>query len=53
MPLHPDFVKILRNMQKKYGKERGRRIYYSWLNKHGYDDTKAFPRKKKVKKKKH
>ena len=39
MPKHKDFQKIYNNMLKQYGK-RGKQVYYAWVNKHGYDDTK-------------
>jgi hypothetical protein len=31
-------------MIDKYGPEKGKQVYYAWLNKHGYDDTKPFPK---------
>lgn len=46
MPLHPDFKKILDRMIKQYGAEKGKKVFYSWLNSKGYDDTKPFPGKK-------
>lgn len=39
MPRHPDFEKIYQRFLKNYG-ERGEEVYYSWLRKLGYDDTK-------------
>ena len=48
MPLHPDFHKILNNYVKQYGAKKGKSVFYAWLNKHGYDDTKPFPGKKKM-----
>lgn len=35
-------------MVQEYGKEKGKEVYYSWLNKHGYDDTKPMPEKKSI-----
>ena len=51
MPKHPDFVKIYKRFIKQYGAEKGKEQYYKWLNKKGYDDTKAFPKKKESKEK--
>lgn len=39
MPRHPDFEKIYQHFLKNYG-ERGEEVYYRWLKKLGYDDTK-------------
>src|SRR5207245_2775852 len=33
-------------MISQYGKEKGTSVYYAYVNKHGYDDTKPFPGKK-------
>ena len=33
MPLTKDGKKVLAQMQKKYGKERGKRIFYASINK--------------------
>ena len=47
-PRHPDFEKIYRQFMKRYcGSEdneceRGKRVYYAWLNKMGLDDTKPY-----------
>ena len=47
-PRHPDFEKIYRQFMKRYcGSpyeecEKGKRVYYAWLNKHGLDDTKPY-----------
>ncbi len=49
MPKHPDFVKIYGRFVKQYGKERGGSLYFAWLNKRGYDDTKPLPGKKEKK----
>lgn len=40
MPMHEDFKRILQNMRDHYGEERGTSVFYAWLNKHDYDDTK-------------
>jgi len=48
MPRHPDFEKIYRAFMKRYcGSpdnecEKGKRVYYAWLNKMGLDDTKPY-----------
>jgi len=48
MPMHPDFVKIYRAFMKRYcGSpdvecEKGRQIYYAWLNAMGLNDTKPY-----------
>lgn len=47
MPKHPDFEKILNQFAKRYGKERGEKFYYSWLNKMQLDDTKPYGTQKK------
>lgn len=41
MPMHKDFRKILNNMIKQYGKEKGTQVFWAWVNKHGYDETKS------------
>lgn len=43
MPMHPDYVKIHKRFISQYGPEKGKSFYYAWLNKKGYDDSKAFP----------
>jgi len=48
MPKHPDFIKIHARFVKQYGK-KGDSLYYAWLNKKGYDDTKPFPKGKEKK----
>jgi len=40
-PIHPDFQRILRMFIQQYGEDKGRRLYYAWLNKYGLDDTKS------------
>ena len=49
MPKHPDFVKIYNRFVKQYGKEKGKNLYFAWLKKKGYDDTKSFPKGKEKK----
>jgi len=46
MPLHPDFQKIYENMVKQYGEEKGKSVFYAWLNKHGHDETKRMKERK-------
>ena len=47
-PRHTDFEKIYRQFMKRYcGSpdkecEKGKSIYYAWLNAHGLDDTKPY-----------
>lgn len=48
MPKHPDFVKIYNRFKKQY-KSKGESLYYAWLEKKGYDDTKPFPKGKEKK----
>jgi len=40
--MHPDFAAIYRKFIKQYGKEKGKKYYYAWLNKHNLDDTKPY-----------
>ena len=48
MPRHPDFERIYRAFMKRYcGSpdkecEKGKQVYYAWLNKLGLDDTKPY-----------
>ena len=49
MPKHPDFIKIYTRFVKQYGKEKGDSLYFAWLSKKGYDDTKPFPKSKEKK----
>ncbi len=46
MPKHPDFVKIHGRFIEQFGEVRGEKLYFAWLNKHNYDDTKPFPKSK-------
>lgn len=48
-PKHPDFTKIHSQFVKRYGKDRGERFYYAWLNKMGLDDTKPYAQKESFK----
>lgn len=43
MPKNKDFQKVYNRFIKQYGKEKGEKLYYAWVNKHNYDDTKPFP----------
>lgn len=47
MPKNKDFKKIYDRFVKAHGKKKGSEMYYAWLNKKGYDDTKPFPKKEK------
>ena len=49
MPKHADFQKIYNRFIKQYGEKKGKSLYYAWINKKGYDDTKPFPKKKEKK----
>jgi len=44
MPKHPDFTKVYNNMIKKYGKKKGKEVYFSWLNKNNLNDTRPMPK---------
>jgi hypothetical protein len=50
MPLTKSGKKVLRRMQKEYGKEKGREVFYASINKHKKGSEK-WHRKKKHKKK--
>ena len=41
MPMHPDFKKILESFKEEYGEEKGERIFWAWVRKHGYDETRS------------
>lgn len=43
MPLNDDFQKILNSFTKRYGSEKGKTLFYSWVNKHDLDETKPMP----------
>jgi hypothetical protein len=47
-PMHSDFQRVKDKMVSQYGEKKGTQVYYAWVNKHGYDDTKAFPKKECV-----
>lgn len=47
MPKHSDFQKVYDRFLKQYGSEKGEKLYYSWANKHKYDDSKPMPNKSK------
>ena len=50
MPRHPDFQKIYKKYIATYKtEEKGRTLYYAWLNKKGYSEEKPFPGKDKKK----
>ncbi len=49
MPKHPDFLKIYKRFIKQYGPDKGKSLYFAWLNKKGYDDTRPFPKGKEKK----
>lgn len=49
MPKHQDFQKIFNRFVKQYGSDKGESLYFEWLNKKGYDDTKPFPGKSEKK----
>jgi len=51
MPMHSDFEQVRREMRDQYGKEKGDRIFYSWINRYGYDDTKPISSQRKKPKK--
>jgi len=51
MPKHKDFQKIYKRFTSQYGKEKGKELYFAWLNKKGLDDTKPFPKGKEKKEK--
>ncbi len=51
MPKHPDFIKIHRRFIKQYDEKKGEDLYFAFIKKKGYDDTKPFPRSKEKKEK--
>ncbi len=51
MPKHPDFEKIYKRFINSYGEKKGNELYYAWLNKKGFDDTKPYPKGKEKKEK--
>jgi hypothetical protein len=48
MPLTPKGRKILRNMQKEYGTERGKAVFYASRNKGIIKGVEAEPRKQRA-----
>jgi hypothetical protein len=46
-PLHADFQKVKSGMISQYGKDKGTQVFWAWVNKHGYDETKPLPKKTK------
>ena len=49
MAIHSDFSKIHARFDKQYGSEKGNKLYSTWLEKKGYNDTISFPRGKEIK----
>ena len=49
MPKHKDFQKIYNRFVKQYGEEKGASMYFAFIKKKGYDDTKPFPGSKEKK----
>ena len=47
MPIHSDWKDMYNNIVKQYGLKKGKQVFYSYMNKHGYDETKPRPGKKK------
>lgn len=43
MPMHESFKKILDNMIKQYGEKNGEKVFWGFINKNKYDETKPFP----------
>jgi len=54
MPRHDDFEKVYQQFVDRYGEEKGKAVYYAWLNSFDppLDDTKPMPEKLPPKKKK-
>jgi hypothetical protein len=46
MPKHSDFEKIYQQFIEKHGEEKGKKLYYAWLNSYDppLDDTKPMPK---------
>ncbi|KKM99109.1 hypothetical protein LCGC14_1151230, partial [marine sediment metagenome] len=49
MPKSSDFQKIYNRFVKQYGPEKGKKLYFAFIKKKGYDDTKPFPKGKEKK----
>ncbi|MCK4482478.1 hypothetical protein KAU55_04580 [Candidatus Bathyarchaeota archaeon] len=41
-PLHPDFQKILRQFQKRYGDKQGLSHFWGWVNNLGLNSDKRY-----------
>jgi len=41
-PLHPDFQKILKQFQKRYGVDQGTNYFWAWINKLGLNPEKPY-----------
>ena len=41
-PLHPDFQKILRQFQKRYGDKQGLSYFWGWVNNLGLNPDKPY-----------
>lgn len=44
--MNSDFSKIKRSLQQKHGAEKGTEVFWKWINKHGYDETKPMGEQK-------
>ena len=44
MPIHSAWKDMYNNIVKQYGLKKGNQVFYSYMNKHGYDETKPRPR---------
>ena len=49
MPRSKDFQKIYNRFIKQYGPEKGKNLYFAWIKKKGYDDTKPLPKERERK----
>ncbi len=49
MPIHADYKSTYNSMIKQYGKEKGKQVFHSWINKMGYNESKSRPGKNKKK----
>lgn len=48
MPIHADWKDMYDKMIKQYGLEKGKSVFYAYMNKHGYDETEPRPGKKEL-----
>jgi len=48
MPLDTSFQKVLDQMTKEYGEEKGKDAFWAWVKKNGYDETKPLDAQKKA-----